>query len=99
MIKVPASVTVSEPVPLPLFCNKLVTVSVLPLVTSMVPPPLPLVGPRAKPRLLLRVKLAVTCSVPPLRTILPAVTLPGSPPRFASLLIDRMPPVTVVLPV
>ncbi len=67
-------------------------------VTSMVPPPLPAVGPRAMPRLPLSAKEAVAWSVPPLRTSWPGVALPGAVPRLVSALTLSVPPLRVVLP-
>ena len=104
---VPASVTVklSLPPALPLAIAPAYT-SDEPDVTSMVPPPLPLDGPRLMPRLLLRVKLPVARSVPPLSVMFVADvvgTWPSSavlpdPTLAVSELIDNTAPPLIVVP-
>ncbi len=64
----------------------------------MVPLPPPEDGPTAMPRLLARVKLAVTSSVPPFKTMLPDFGTPGSSPRLVSFETDSVPPLIVVTP-
>ena len=67
-------------------------------VTSMVPLPVPLVGPMARPRLALNVNVPVSKSVPPLMTRLPGVALLGAVPRLLSAEMLSTPPSIVVLP-
>ena len=70
-------------------------VSVLPVVAAKPPPDVPTV----MPRLTSKVTLSVTCSAPPSKVNWVAVVLPGTAPKLASLLIERMPPLIVVIPV
>ena len=66
------------------------TVRVLEPVAANPPPPVP----KVTPRVALRVKLVVPCKVPPFKAI--AVTALLTAPRFASALMESVPPSTTV---
>ena len=53
---------------------------------------------RLTPRLLLRVKLLVALSVPPLKVSRPGIAVPGTAPRLASLEMLNTPALRVVTP-
>ena len=59
---------------------------------------MPLPAPRVMPRLAFSVKLAAASKVPPFKTRLPAVALPGTAPRSLSAAITSVPADTVVPP-
>ena len=70
------------------------TVNVLPEVAAS-----PLAAVMVMPRLASRVAAPVACKVPPFKVIELAVVADGTAPRFLSVLIDKIPPETVVTPV
>ena len=51
------------------------------------------------PLLVLKVKVPVVFKVPPLNVMLATVTDPGTAPKFLSVLIFKVPPDIVVMPV
>ena len=57
-----------------------------------------LAAPNVMPRLLLSVIFAVTNKVPPFKAIELGLTEVGAVPKLASALIDKVPPVIVVVP-
>ena len=70
------------------------TVSVLPEVAAS-----PLAAVMVMPRLASRVAAPVACKVPPFKVIELAVVEAGTPPKLRSVVIDKIPPEIVVMPV
>ena len=56
----------------------------------------PLLVPKVMPRLLAKAKPAVACKAPPFKVIEAAVIVAGVAPKLLSLLIERIPPFTIV---